>query len=208
MIVHNVEQGTDEWFALRCGIPTGSEFKKLVTSKGEPSKTLSTYAITLANEKYAGKPVDAWEGNGWTERGKELEDEAISLYEFVNDVTVERVGFITLDDGTAGCSPDGMVGDDGMLEVKCLKSETHTKTIMYYQKHGKCPTDYVQQTQGQIMIAEREWCDLIFYHPILPQLTIRRHKDSALQSAIMLGIKDVLAERDTVLAALHTQGKG
>ncbi len=76
---HDVEQGSEEWYALRAGKPTASEFSKLITSKGEPSKSAATYAITLAIEAYAGGPVDAWEGNAHTERGKNLEAEAIDL---------------------------------------------------------------------------------------------------------------------------------
>jgi hypothetical protein len=203
MIIHDCEQRSAEWYALRSGIPTASEFSKLVTSKGEPSKSMKEYAITLAGEKFAGQPLDTWEGNTWTERGRELEEEALRLYEFAHSFTVDSVGFVTTDDKDAGCSPDGLVGTDGMVEVKCLKSENHIKAIMYHQKHGTCPTTYVQQTQGQMMICERNWCDLIFFHPVLPVLTIRQEPIAEVQSGIIQAIKDVLKERDDVLAALQ-----
>lgn len=203
MIIHDLEQRSPEWYKLRSGIPTASEFSKLVTSKGEPSKSLEGYAVTLANEAFVGMPVDAWEGNAWTERGRELEEEALRLYMFAYDVEVAECGFVTTDDGLAGCSPDGLVGNDGMVEVKCLKGENHTKTIMYYQKHGRCPTDYVQQTQGQMLICERKWCDLIFMHPQLPMLTIRQTPDEKVWDGLNKGIFDVIAERDRVLAALR-----
>lgn len=202
MIVHGFEQRSPEWYAARCGIPTASEFSKLVTSKGEPSKTLSTYALTLAGEVFAGEPLETWEGNQWTERGKELEAEAINLYEFANDFKVDPVGFVTTDDGMAGCSPDGLVGKDGMVEIKCLKPENHISAILYHEKHGKSPTTYVQQVQGQMLICERDWCDLIFYHPKLPMLTIRQTPDEKVWDGINKGITDVIAERDRVLAAL------
>lgn len=202
MNIHTCAQRSEEWYRLRAGIPTASEFSKLVTSTGERSKSLKGYAVTLANEAFVGMPVDAWEGNVWSERGRDLEDEALRLYEFAHDVAVEDCGFVTTDDGMAGCSPDGLVGNDGMVEIKCLKGERHTEVIMYYQKHGRCQPAYVQQTQGQMLVAERKWCDLIFMHPQLPMLTIRQEPDPKLWDALNKGITDVIAERDRVLAAL------
>lgn len=205
MQIHSCEQRSAEWYALRAGIPTASEFSKLVTSDGTPSKTLTTYAMTLAAEKFAGCTMDAWEGNGWTERGRELEDEALRLYSFANDCNVTPIGFVTNDAHTAGCSPDGLVNGEGLIEIKCLKAENHVKAILYFQKNGRCQTDYVQQTQGQIWLCERKWCDLVFFHPQLPLLTIRQHPDPALQTALAAAVDAVHRERDIVLAALYAQ---
>lgn len=204
MKIHDVEQGTEAWFSLRAGVPTASEFSKLITSKGELSKSIAGYALTLAGEKYAGKPLDAWEGNQWTERGKEMEAEAISLYEFAYGCSVEKIGFVTSDDGAMGCSPDGIVGGGG-IEIKCLKAENHIKTILYFQKHGCSPPDYTQQTQGQMMICGWEWCDLIFYHPELPLLVIRQEPDEDLFCALTDAINAVCAERDNIHAAIMAQ---
>lgn len=206
MIIHEVEQRSEEWYALRAGRPTASEFSKIVQSDGKPSKSASGYALTLAAEMFAGKPVDAWEGNAWTERGREMEEAALSLYSFAHGVTANPVGFITDDAKTMGCSPDGLIGDDGMVEVKCLKAENHVKAILYFQKNGRCPTDYVQQTQGQILIAERGWCDLVFYHPELPLLVIRQRQIADVMEGLAKQIPLVLKERDDVLAALIRQG--
>lgn len=205
MRVHDVEQRSDEWYALRLGNPTASEFPKIVTSKGEPSKSAATYAITLAIELFAGKSVDAWEGNSWTERGRETEDEALSFYEFAADEDIQRVGFITDDAVSMGCSPDALVGEAGMVEVKCLKAENHVKAILFHQKHGRCQSEYMAQTQGQILIAERQWCDLLFYHPDLPSLTIRQEADEAIQKGLTEGIWDLQAERDRVLKILRSE---
>lgn len=203
MIVHSCEQGSPEWYSLRAGLPTASEFSKLVTSTGETSKSLPGYAITLAGELYAGKPLDAFEGNGYTERGKLLEVEARSAYAFLHDEEVTQAGFVTDDLKLYGCSPDGLIGKDGLTEFKCLKAENHIKALLYYKKHGKCPPDYVQQTQGQIYICEREWCDLAFYHPDLPFLVTRQHRDEVLIEAIKGAIEQVCSERDKILAAIR-----
>jgi len=202
MLIHNCEQGTEEWFALRAGIPTASNFSKLVTSTGARSKSLEGYAITLAGEKYAGKPLDQWNGNQWTERGKELEDAARAKYEMRNDVDAEIVGFITDDDKTHGCSPDSLIGKSGMLEIKSLKAENHISAIMYYKAKGKPPTTYIPQTQGQIMTAKREWCDLMFYHPDLPELIIRIYADIGFHSSLQEQIHNVTTERNKIMEYL------
>ncbi len=204
MLIHDVDQRSDEWYALRAGIPTASEFSKLVTSKGEPSKSAAGYALTLAGEKYAGKPLDAWEGNQWAERGRELEIKAIELYEFAYDATVEPVGFVTDDEQTMGCSPDGIVNNGG-VEIKCLKAENHIKAILYHRKNGHAPVDYLQQTQGQMWICDWAWCDLIFYHPELPLLVIRQNPEPALWTALVHAIGLVSAARDDIHAALLEQ---
>jgi len=134
MLIHNVEQGSPEWFALRAGIPSASEFSKLITSKGEPSKSLPTYAALLAAEKYAGKPLEGFEGNGYTDRGKLLEPDARDAYQFIAGKEVQQIGFVTDDLKRYGCSPDGFA-DEGLVEFKCLKTENHVKAMLYYKKH-------------------------------------------------------------------------
>lgn len=208
MIVHEVEQRSPEWYALRAGKPTASEFSKLITSTGKPSESAATYAITLAVEKFAGKPVDAWEGNSWTERGREMELRALDLYSFAHDVDIAPVGFVTDDDETIGCSPDGLVGTDGLVEVKCLKAENHVKAALYYRKNERCPPTYVQQAQGQMLITGRTWCDVIFYHPELPLLVIRQKPELALRDALRREIAAVLKERDTIFDELRALATG
>jgi hypothetical protein len=203
MIIHDVEQRSPEWYALRAGMPTASEFSKVVTSTGEPSKQAAAYVRTLAAELFAGKPLEAWEGNGWTERGREMEGQALALYEFAHDVEIVPVGFATDDTGHIGCSPDGLVGDAGMVEVKALKADRHIDAILYHQKHGRCPPDYVQQTQGQMMICARNWCDLIFFHPELPLLTIRQEPDLQLQAQLAVRLTTLRKDRDEILAVLQ-----
>jgi hypothetical protein len=196
-------QGTPEWAAARIGIPTASEFSRLVTSTGAASKSLSGYANELAAELFAGQTLDAFEGNVWMNRGKDMEAAAVDLYAFTTDADVQRVGFVTNDAGLAGCSPDALVGDDGGLEIKCLKAERHIAARLYYQKYGKAPTDYIQQVQGSLLITGRAWWDLSFFHPELPPLTIRHFPDKEMHGALIKGIADVLAERDAALASMR-----
>jgi putative phage-type endonuclease len=205
MIIHDVEQRSEEWYRLRAGKPTASECNRMITTTGLVSKSLSGYAMTLACETFAGQPVDAWEGNQWTERGRAMEDEAIRLYEFATDSTVEKIGFVTTDDGIMGCSPDGFVGDDGMIEIKCLKAERHADVILYYGRNRRAPADYIVQAQAQMLVCERAWCDLVFYHPILPLLVIRQAPDPHLRNNIRNVLPGLCRERDEITAALRAQ---
>jgi hypothetical protein len=204
MKVHNCAQRSPDWYKARLGTPTASEFGSLITSTGERSKTLPKYAKTLAGELFAGSPLDVWEGNQWTERGREMEAEAIRLYEFSNDCNVVPVGFVTTDTGHAGCSPDGLVGDDGLIEIKCCKAETHIEQILYHKKHGRCEPGYIQQPQGQMWITERKWCDLVFFHPVLPMLTVRQFPNGDIISALIPAIHAVIVERNVILEALRS----
>lgn len=203
MKIHTVEQGSPDWFSLRCGKPTASNFSRLVDSKGKPSKSLAGYANELAGELFAGRTLDQFEGNAWMNRGKEMEAEAIKLYAFTTAADVQRVGFVTADDDAAGCSPDALVDADGGLETKCLKAEHHIAAMTYYQKHGKAPTSYVQQVQGGMLICQRTWWDLMFFHPDMPPLIIRHEPCVILRPALLAGIAEVCRVRDDALATLR-----
>jgi hypothetical protein len=203
MRLHDVEQRSPAWYALRLGKPTTSEFGSLVTPTGRPSKSIGPYAARLAAELFVGHQI-GWDGSGWTERGRELEDHAVRLYEFARDCAAEKVGFVTDDDDQAGCSPDAFIGADGMMEVKCLKAENHVAAIMHYRETGKCQPDYVPQTQGQLMLTGRAWCDLTFYHPELPLLIVRQTAIPEIAAVLAEQIPAVIAERDRVLATLRT----
>lgn len=170
MEIHDVEQRTDEWHALRAGIPTTSNFSKIITPTGKQSGQAEKYADKCLAEYLAGGALNDGYTNRWMERGTELEAEARQKYEFITDDDVEQVGFVTNHD--AGCSPDGMVGRWGLVEIKCLKAEN---VINSYREGA--PKKYTPQVQGQIWICEREYCDLVIYHPKLKINIIRIEKD-------------------------------
>jgi hypothetical protein len=204
IIYDNIEQGSDEWHELRAGTPTSSEFSRLVTSKGVPSKSMPDYAIQLAADLYAGSPQDRWEGNKWTERGHEMEDAARAYYEnSFDDREVTRVGYITDDDGRMGTSPDSLVDEDGLLEIKCLKATRHIQALMYLQKNRRLPPDYVVQPIGQMLIAERDWCDVLFWHPELPAAIYRAEPDERIIINLRLQIEGCISERDRVIDVLQ-----
>lgn len=202
MQIHDVEQNSPEWSALRAGMPTASNFKAIITSQGKPSTSLSAYAAQLAAEAFAGKPLEDWEGNQWTERGHELEVQARAMYSFMRDTEVTRVGFVT--NHGAGCSPDGLVGADGLVEIKCLSPKHHVLALAYHQRTGRIPTDYVAQVMGQLFICERTWCDLFFFHPELPALIARTQRDATFNASLVTQIRSVIAERDELIGVLRS----
>jgi len=196
------EQYSDEWWSARIGKPSASSAKKLVTSTGAVSKQMGDYAIELANALFAGKDVDAWEGNDATRRGTELEPEARLAYEFISGNKVVEIGSFTDDAEKYIASPDGCIGEDGLLEIKNLSGKNHTKALMYYKKHGKVMPDYAPQLQMQLLISERKYVDFFLHHPELPCLIIRKERDSKILDTLNVQLVACLIERDSVLEAL------
>jgi putative phage-type endonuclease len=173
MLIHNLEQGTQEWHELRAGIPTASEFSKIITSTGKSSTQAKDYLNLKVAEKIAGGKVETWQGNQWTERGNELEQEAVDYYSFKYDRECDKVGFVTDDLKRYGASPDRLISDDWLLEIKCPAPHTQIK----YLRDGKLPTDYFVQVQGQLWVTERKFCDFFAYHPDLPCLKVIVERD-------------------------------
>lgn len=175
MKIINCEQGSVEWFDARAFIPTASNFDRIITPTGKESTQVDAYANEILAAKIAGKAVTTFEGNMWTERGNELEPEAAAFYEFTKNIQTEVVGFCTNDAGTYGASPDRLVGEDGLLEIKCPAPHTHVS----YMLNGKAEQKYIPQIQGQLLITGRKWCDFISYHPEMPSIIIRIERDDS-----------------------------
>ncbi len=160
MIIHTCEQRTDEWHALRLGRITATQFGTMANGRKD---TIETLCHKIAAEKITGVSSDGTYTNEAMERGIELEDEAIKYYEVKQLVHVQRVGFISADD-YFGVSPDGLVGDEGLPEIKCPQAHTHLK---YLRKGGW--RDYKWQCQGQLYVSRRKWLDFVSYHPDYPE---------------------------------------
>lgn len=203
MIIHQIEQNTEEWHELRAGIPTASEFSRLVTTNGAPTTKQQSYFDELAAGAYTKKKSDKWNGNAETERGHELEADAIAKYEFLHDVSIERVGFVTTDDHSCGCSPDGLVGDDGMIEIKSLIQWRFVEMVRFVNRNKKVSAKYFIQPQGQMMICERKWCDLVFYNPDFPLLVVRQFPNLEFLHDLKTNIIVANRERDKRLMLLE-----
>lgn len=174
-IYADVVQGTEQWLDLRKGIPTASEFHRIVTPKKcELSKGAVDYALRLVAERLLNQPAGQVIENPWVERGKELEPMAVRQYEFQYDAVTYPVGFITTDDGSIGCSPDRLVlgGARVALEIKCPSPHVH----LGYLLNGT-DDDYKPQVQGQIYVAELDRAELYSFHPQMPPARIQNTRD-------------------------------
>ena len=172
MRIVNCEQGTDEWFAARLGCPSGSGFSKLITATGKPSTSADSYINQLIAERLMNRTSETY-SNEWMERGKELEPEARAYYELYTDNHVREVGFCKHDFYECGVSPDGLVGVDGGLEIKCPSPAVHVK----YLRYDRIPSEYKAQVMGCLWITGREWWDFVSFHPAMPVLITRVYRD-------------------------------
>ena len=171
MIIEDFPQYSEAWWASRVGIPTSSNFEKIVTSTGKKSTSWPNFAYKLVGEILAGKCEESF-SNEWMDRGKELEAEARKAYEFYTDKTVVEVGSVYPNKKKLwSCSPDGFVlpnqsePSKGGLEIKCPNQGTHAR----YLHEKELPTKYKPQVYGSLWICnDLEWWDFFSYHPDMP----------------------------------------
>ena len=171
MVILECEQYSEEWFTLRAGIPTASNFDKIVTTKGEPSKSAKNYLYQLAGEQITGVKTETYQ-NAIMQRGLEMEAEAKDLFRFALG-EVKEVGLIYPDEQKKySCSPDGLLEDAG-LEIKCPLIHTQVSYLLL----NKLPTDYIQQVQGSMLITGFKKWWFMSYYPGLPPLMLEIHRD-------------------------------
>lgn len=166
MIIHEVQQGTDEWHELRIG-RFGSTDAQAVGSNG---KGLSTKCYEKAIEIITGKKMNSEYTNKHIERGIELEPVARQLYELETGNLVKQVGYIELDEHTGG-SPDGLVGKDGLIEIKCPSSVNFLKEML---GDTKMKSAYNWQMQHLMYLTDRKWCDYVIFNEELDKIKITR----------------------------------
>ena len=199
MIISENVQGTDGWMKDRVGIPTASNFDKIITTKGVASASAKKYMYQLAGERIIGRKEDTYQ-NAAMQRGTELEPKARELYEVVTGETVEEVGLCWLDSTKrVGASPDGLVGEDGDIEIKCPLLPTQVEYLL----NKVVPTTYFQQIQGQLYVTGRKWCDFVSYYPDMPLLKIRVFRNEVFISALSRQLDLFCAELDMIEAKLR-----
>lgn len=175
MKIINVTQGSGEWLQARLGIPTSSCFEKIVTPTGKLSTQSRKYCYYLVTEMLLQRQLDSIDQLEWVARGKEMEPQAVKMYEFQQECETQEVGFITTDDGMIGCSPDRLiVGRNAGLEVKSPSPAIHVGYMV--DGRGK---EYTPQVQGQLYVAEFEYVDFWAFHPELPPVLERTYRDES-----------------------------
>lgn len=201
MQIIDCEQGTPEWLAARAGIPTASEFACILASGrgGSESKTRRTYLYKLAGEVITGEPMQSF-SNGHMERGHEMEPVARDAYAFMRDADPQPVGFIR--NGRAGASPDSLLGNDGLLEIKTKLPHLLVETIL----RDDMPPEHRAQCQGQLWIAEREWVDIAVYWPGMPLFINRSYRDEEFIKTLAAAVDQFNAELDEIVTKVRRYG--
>lgn len=175
----NIEQQSEEWFRIRAGRPTASNFDRIITATGKDSSQWDSFAIELCAACIRPDEIQ-WEGNRHTDRGNELEPEARDAFARLMNLDVEQVGFVTRDDGIVGCSPDGVVrkrAAEGMpigdpiagLELKCPLAKNHAAYLM----GGELPAAYRAQVHGSMAVTGlRHWYFMSYCPGLAPFITL------------------------------------
>jgi len=203
MIIHDVTQGSNEWLALRCGVITASEMKLILTPtlKIASNDKERAHLYELAAQRITGH-VEPFYINDDMLRGMEDEHTARELY----SGDVDTVGFITDDrfGFTIGYSPDGLVGDDGLIEIKSRRQKFQVETIV----KGEMPAEYMLQIQTGLLVTQRKWCDFISYSGGLHMYVLRIEPDPDIQEAIIKAVTAFNTRIEEVVKDYHAKAKG
>ncbi len=180
-------QGSDEWHAARCGLLTASEFDRILTPtlKIASNAKERAHLWEIAAQRISNYVEPSYIGDAML-RGHEDEITARELYS-KHFAPVQECGFVTNSKWgfVLGCSPDGLVGDDGMIECKSRCQKYQVQTICEHAESGGFPDEYALQIQGEMLIMERDWCDFISFSGGLPMAVIRVYPDETIQNAIV-----------------------
>jgi putative phage-type endonuclease len=202
----DIVQRTDEWFKARLGKVTASRVADLMArTKSGYSTSRANYMAELICERLTGQPAERY-SNAAMQWGTDNEPHAKAAYAFLRDATVDEVGFVlhpTIAD--FGASPDGLVGTDGLIEIKCPNTATHLETLLTETVEGK----YLTQMQVQMACTGRQWCDFVSFDPRLPgdmQLFVQRiERNKAVIDQIETEVQTFLAEIGKKIDALHAK---
>jgi hypothetical protein len=201
MHILNCAQHSEAWELARLGIPTSSEFSRILTPGGERSAQWKGYAYRLIAERLLQAPLEHYSSPAM-ERGQIVEEEAIAWYEFDTGEETTKVGFITDDTGIMGCSPDRLIGEDGLLEVKCPLPPAQVEYLIT----GRAQRHHKPQLQGQLMITEREWVDILCWHEIFPKVVVRVQRDEHFIALLGAEIRRVNEWIETEIDKIRTAG--
>lgn len=196
-------QGSAEWLAIRVGKVTASRVADVVAkTKTGYGASRANYMAELIAERLTGAPAERYT-NAAMAWGTEKEPEARALYEFLTDAEVTQVGFVphpTISD--SGASPDGLVGDAGLVEIKCPNTATHIDTLL----GQSIPAKYETQMQWQMACTGRQWCDFVSYDPRMPDsmrlFVCREKRNDAMIAELAEEVGKFLTELDAKVAGL------
>ncbi len=196
--IYTMPQGDESWFQVKLGIPSAGSFSKIL-AKGQ-GKTRKTYMRKLTAEIIIGTRRDTFQ-NADLLRGIEQETQARDEYEFITGRSVDQIGFA--ERGRIGCSPDGLCGSQGGIEIKSVLAETQIETI----EANKIPTSHKAQMQGCMMVLDCEWWDFCSYSPLIKNknyIFIRRmYRDEAYIKNLQTELLKFVTELDDLVAKMR-----
>lgn len=203
--MNEIVQGTEAWFKIRAGKVTASRVSDVIAkTKSGWGTSRANYAAQLVAERLTGAIAESY-SNAAMAHGTATEPEARSAYEFRTDAHVVEVGFVnhpTIE--MAGASPDGLVGDEGLIEIKCPNTATHIETL----RGQSVPSKYLTQMHWQMASTGRGFCDFVSYDPRMPEsmrLFVKRvGRDNILIAKLEKEVMDFLAEVDETVATLKS----
>jgi putative phage-type endonuclease len=196
-----MEQRSEEWFQARLGKVTASRVSDVLSKiKSGESASRRNYKIQLVSERLTGEKQESYINQAMQDG---IDREVFARDRYVQQFgEVEEVGFVNHPTLQAGASPDGMVGDDGLLEIKCPMGTTHTETLMTQE----VPSKYIPQIQFQLRCTGRKWCDFVSYNPMFPehlQVFVKRvEADEVYQAELDKEIELFLIEVQTIIDKL------
>lgn len=196
-----MEQRSEEWFQARLGKVTASRVADVLAKiKSGESASRRNYKIQLVSERLTGERQETYVNQAMQDG---IDREFYAREKYVQQFgEVEEVGFIQHPTLEAGASPDGLVGTDGIIEIKCPMGSTHTETLMTQD----IPSKYVPQVQFQLLVTGRKWCDFVSYNPMFPehlQVFVKRiEADPVYQKELESEVKQFLEEVDTIINKL------
>jgi putative phage-type endonuclease len=196
-----MEQRSEEWFQARLGKVTASRVADVLAKiKSGESASRRNYKIQLVSERLTGERQESYINQAMQDG---IDREVFARNRYVQEHgEVEEVGFMQHPTLEAGASPDGLVGEDGIIEIKCPMGSTHTETLMTQD----IPSKYIPQIQFQLRCSGRKWCDFVSYHPMFPkhlQLFVKRvEADEVYQAELDKEIELFLVEVQTIIDKL------
>lgn len=194
------DQGSLDWLRVRCGKATASEFDSLVNVPSfsiKGGKAPRTYLTKKLAEAWRGEPLPQF--NSWqTDHGNIVEENARAFFELEYNCEIQQVSFIETDDGLAGCSPDGLIGEDGGIEIKCPQHPAHVGYLL----DGTLPEQYAAQVHGCMYVTGRKWWVFLSYRTGLPPFVLSVKRDEAIQRKIMAALDTFNAEFAAGMAKL------
>ncbi|MGV1047651.1 MAG: lambda exonuclease family protein [Solirubrobacterales bacterium] len=193
MIIHtDFEQHSTLWMTARAGVVTASEFDSLLTPKFKPKegKGVETYLARKLAERWIG-PLPGFMSVDM-DLGVILEDEAKPYYTLTTGEEIQNVAFITDNSGKVGCSPDGLIGADGGIEIKCPEPTNHVKYLLA----GTLPDDYAAQVHGSMYVTGRKWWKFMSYRRNFPPLIITIERNEEIMETIHFAVAAFVADLD------------